>query len=112
MKKDTSVFLNHILDSIEWIEKDIAGLSRKEFFENVPIQDAVFRRLEIIGEATRNLNIDFRQNYPDVPWKKIAGMRDKLIHDYFDVDLELVWEVVKKDMPELYKYIQKINKDL
>ena len=90
MKKDPLVFLGHILESIEWIEKDIDNMSKQQFLKNVPMQDAVVRRLEIIGEAVRNVPEEFRQKYANVPWRKIAGMRNKLIHDYLGVDLELV----------------------
>lgn len=72
------------------------------------MQDAVVRRIEIIGEAVRNLPADFKQANPETPWLDIADMRNKLIHEYFDVDIELVWEVVKKDIPELKNHIQKL----
>lgn len=110
MIKDPQVFLKHILESIIWIEKDVKGLSKEEFLANVPIQDAVIRRIEIIGEAVRNIPVDLRRSYPDIPWQNISGMRDQLIHGYFGVDLELVWEVVKKDIPPLKKQIKEIIK--
>lgn len=72
------------------------------------IQDAVVRRIEIIGEAVRNLPNDFKESNPKTPWLDIADMRNKLIHEYFDVDLELVWEVIKKDLPELKKQIENL----
>lgn len=108
MIKDPQIFLKHILESIIWIEKDVKGLSKEEFLANVPIQDAVIRRIEIIGEAVRNIPADLRKDYPVVPWQNISGMRDKLIHGYFGVDLELVWEVVKKDIPPLKKQIKEM----
>lgn len=108
MIKDPQVFLKHILDSITWIEKDVRGLSKEDFIVNVPIQDAVIRRIEIIGEAVRNIPADFKKTYPVTPWQNISGMRDKLIHGYFGVDLELIWEVVKKDIPPLKKQINEM----
>lgn len=108
MTKDPQVFLKHILDSIEWIEKDTAGLSKEKFFENVPIQDAVIRRIEIIGEATRNLPEETKLASPEIPWQDIMDMRNNLIHGYFGVDLKLVWDVVQSDLPPFKKQIQEI----
>lgn len=112
MRKDPQVFLKHILESIEWIEKETKNLSKDKFINlaNVPIQDAVIRRLEIIGEAVKNLPADFKRKYPDTPWQKIAGLRDKLIHGYFGIDLELVWEIVQKNLPSFKEQIEKILK--
>lgn len=103
MKKNPQVFLRHILESIKWIENDVENLSEEEFLANVPIQDAVVRRIEIIGEAVRNVPVDLKQAHPETPWQDIADMRNKLIHEYFEVDLELVWEVVKRDLPPFKK---------
>jgi len=72
------------------------------------IQDAVIRRLEIIGEAVKNIPFSFRKEYPKIPWKKISGLRDILIHEYFGVDMRLVWRITKKDMPEFKKRISDI----
>lgn len=108
MRKHPQVLLQHILESIEWIEKDLINLSENQFYENVPIQDAVVRRIEIIGEAVRNLPSDFKQANPKTPWLDIADMRNKLIHEYFEVDLELVWEVTIKDLPPFKEQIKKL----
>ena len=108
MKKDPQVFLKHILESIEWIEKDVMNLSEDQFMGNIPMQDAVVRRIEIIGEAVRNLPNDFKQVNPGPPWQDIADMRNKLIHEYFNVDLELVWEVIKKDLPPFKLQIERL----
>lgn len=108
MKKDPQVFLKHILESIEWIEKDTKDLSEKDFLENIPMQDAVIRRLEIIGEAIRNLPDEAKKASPHVPWQDIMDMRNKLIHGYFGVDLKLVWNVIKKDLPPLKKHIEEM----
>ena len=106
MRKDPQVFLKHILESIEWIEKETKNLSKSKFTQDVPSQDIVIRRLEIIGEATKNLPSDFKKKYPDIPWKKIAGLRDKLIHGYFGIDLNLVWSVVQNEIPLLKEQIK------
>ncbi|MBU0999117.1 DUF86 domain-containing protein [Patescibacteria group bacterium] len=110
--KNPEIFLKHILESIGEIEKYTKKISRDKFFQTTQTQDAVVRRLEIIGEAVKNLPATFRNKYPDIPWKKIAGMRDVLIHEYFGVDLRLVWRIAKKDLPELKNNILKILKEL
>lgn len=112
MQKDPNIFLTHILESIEWINKGINGLSKDKFINNVPVQDAVIRRLEIIGEAVKNLPAAIKKKYPDIPWQKISGLRDKLIHHYFGIDLELVWEIVKKDLPPFKNQIEEILREL
>lgn len=105
MKKNPKIFLQHILESIGRIEDDLSGLSEEKFSKMATFQDAVVRRLEIIGEAVRNLPDSFRKEYPKIPWKKIAGMRDVLIHEYFGVDMSLVWKIANKEIPKLKKQI-------
>jgi uncharacterized protein with HEPN domain len=107
MKKD-EVYLKHILDVISDIEHFVSGLSREHFLKNKEKQFAVLRGLEIIGEASKNLSTELKANHPDVNWKKITGMRDKLIHAYFVVDLPLVWDTVEIDIPELKEQAKKI----
>jgi len=109
MNKDYLPYLNHILDSIKDIESHIKSVSRKKFLSSVKTQDAVIRKLEIIGEATKHIPSKVRKKYPEIPWKQIAGMRDRLIHVYFDVDLDLVWRILKADLPKLKKQIEKIK---
>ncbi len=108
MKEQDIVFLQHILDAINLIEEYTKNKSYKDFENNRMLQDAVIRELEIIGEATKNLSKELRKAHPHIPWKQIAGMRDKLIHGYFGVDLEAVWNTVTKDLPILKKNIKKI----
>ncbi|MFH1841047.1 MAG: DUF86 domain-containing protein [Candidatus Shapirobacteria bacterium] len=108
MIKDPKIFLGHILDSITEIENTLKSVSEKDFSQNVQAQDAVIRRIEIIGEATKNLPITITKRYPKIEWREIAGMRDKLIHQYFGVDVKIVWETAKKDIPKLKRQISKV----
>ncbi len=108
MRKDDTVYLRHILDSIQQIEEYLRDVSKEQFMERRLLQDGVVRQLEIIGEASRNLSEETREKHPEVPWQQIIGMRNRIIHEYFDVDLEIVWEVVEKDLPDLKAQIQTI----
>ena len=99
MKKDPKIFLGHILECIELIEKYLEGNSKEDFLESKELQDSVMRRVEIIGEAVKNIPDDFKKKHPKTEWRKIAGMRDILIHEYFGVDANLVWNVAKKTPP-------------
>lgn len=108
MNKDPLVFIKHIRDAITDIEHSVKNLSQNEFKENKDIKDATIRRIEIIGEATKNVPESFRTKHPEIPWSDIAGMRDKLIHEYFGVNLDRVWVVVKKDIPTLKRQIKEI----
>ena len=103
MKKDPTVFLAHILDSIHLIEEYAKDVTESQFHKDKSLQDAIIRRLEIIGEAVKNLPPPFKSKYPEIPWKQIARMRDILIHEYFDVDLFLTWKVVKSEIPSIKK---------
>jgi uncharacterized protein with HEPN domain len=110
MNKDDTVFLKHILDAIDLIEGYLKDKSYEEFEGNRMLQDAVIREIEIIGEATKNLSVEFRDKYSEIPWRQIAGMRDKLIHGYFGVDLVAVWDTATKDIPPLREKLQEILK--
>jgi len=100
MKEDKPYIL-HILDSIASITKSCKGMSRESFEKNELVRDATLRRIEVIGEATKHLSAKFKEQHKEVPWKKIAGMRDKLIHYYMGVDYGVVWEVIEKHIPIL-----------
>lgn len=112
MKKEDHIFLEHILEAIEKINKYLEKLDYKKFMDNDIIQDAISRRLEIIGEATKLLSDDLRKKFSEIPWKDIAGMRDKLIHGYFIVDLDEVWNTSKRDIPKLRENIKNIIKQI
>ena len=100
MIRDDAVYLHHILDAINRIEEYVSGLNHEEFMRSNLVQDGVIRQIEIIGEATKNLSPTLKERYPNIPWKDIAGMRDKLIHQYFGVDISAVWETVTQDLPD------------
>lgn len=103
--RDDRVYLGHILDAIQLIETFTAP-GRDEFLSNPMVRDAVLRNLEIIGEAVKNLSEAVRGRRPQMPWRRIAGLRDVLVHQYFGVSLPLVWEVVERDLPELRAAIE------
>ena len=112
MNKDPIVFLKHIVESIDLIKEYTKQLKFFEFKDSIQLQDSIIRRLEIIGEAIKSLPKTLTGKYTDVPWREIAGLRDVLIHQYFGIDLELTWEVIEKDIPELEIKIKKIIEDL
>jgi uncharacterized protein with HEPN domain len=108
--KEETIFLKHIQDSIAAILKFTEGITEVDFLNNRLIRDATIRNLEIIGEAAKNISSETRKKYPDIPFRNMAGMRDKLIHHYFGVDFPAVWEVVEKILPNLESRLEEIIK--
>ena len=105
--------LEHICDSIEKIEYLVQVLHNQDNFEERWIeQDAIIRNLEIIGEAVNHISEDLKQNYPDVAWKEIKGMRNIVVHQYFGIELNEVWSTAINDIPFLKKQIEKIIEDI
>ena len=111
MKREAGIYIDDIIESISLVERYIKAINKEKFDNNTQLQDAVIRRLEIIGEAAKNMPEDVKKEYPEVPWEKIAGMRNVLIHEYFGINIERVWKVVKEDLIVLKENIQKIKKD-
>jgi len=96
MNKNPKVFINHVKECVEHIEKFTKKISKKDFKNSVLIQDTVVRKLEIIGEATKNIPQKLKNNFTNIRWRYIAGLRNILIHEYFDIDLEIIWKIIKK----------------
>jgi len=101
-------YLKDITDEINRIESFIAGLTYDEFIKDEKTVYAVIRCFEIIGEAVKNIPAQVKERYPLVPWKRMSGMRDKLIHEYFGVDCETLWRTIKKRIPEIKPMVENI----
>ena len=109
MKRELNLFIRDILRSIELIESYIGNTTKDKFNIDTKLQDSVVRRLEIIGEAVKNIPNSLKEKYPEISWKEVAGLRDIMIHTYFNVDLNIVWEIIKKDLPKFGKGVRKIG---
>ena len=101
MQKNPSPYVHHIIDAAMQIREYIEALTEAEFRENQMVQDAVIRKLEVIGVACSKLEENFRSDRPNIPWQEIISMRNKLAHEYWDIDLEIVWQTVISEVPKL-----------
>ena len=104
--------LRHIIESIEYIEEFISDVDKKDMFSDYQLQSALVRQFEIIGEATRHLSPEIMDKYPEVNWSEAIGMRNILVHDYFAVNLDILWDTIKNNIPVLKKQIVKILQEL
>ncbi len=109
--RESNLLLKDILEAISAIERFVERISFEDFISNDEKSSAVIRKFEIIGEATKGLPKDLKDKHPEILWKEMAGFRDKLIHFYFGVKYELVWQAIKKRLPQIKSLIQKILED-
>lgn len=111
MKRSAREYLLHIRDEAEFLQQTRAGLDRESLLRDEILKRAVVRSLEIIGEAVKHISEQVRNKYPGIEWRAIAGMRDKLIHDYVTVDYDIVWDVITNNVPALMREVEQILTD-
>jgi uncharacterized protein with HEPN domain len=111
-KRDYRLYIDDIIEAIKKTEKFSKGLSFDEFSGDSKTIDATIRNFEIIGEAVKHIPPKIRGKYPDIPWKIMAGMRDKLIHEYFGVDKKVLWKTVKEDLPKIKPLIEEASRNM
>lgn len=105
-KRDWTFLFEDILDSIEKIQKYTTGIQFNDFEVNSMIIDAVVRNIEIIGEASKNVPDDVKEKHPEIPWRKLAGIRNRIVHEYFGVDINIIWFIVTNELTQLYQWIK------
>ncbi|HUV79902.1 MAG TPA: DUF86 domain-containing protein [Candidatus Bathyarchaeia archaeon] len=111
-KRELGDYIQDILEALGEVDDFTTGMQFEDFVKDKKTINAVVRSLEVIGEATKKIPDGFREKYSKIPWKRMAGMRDKLIHEYFGIDLEIVWEVINNDLPPIKPLIQKVLEDI
>ncbi len=111
MKRNPLIYIQDMLESIEYITEDTKGLSEKEFSPARIVQQAVVRNIEVIGEAAQQLPKEFKTGYRTIPWRKIAATRNKIIHEYFGLKIDVIWKTIQDDLPELKGQLEQVLKD-
>jgi len=109
MFRSDAEFLDDIKEAIRRIQTYIAGVNYNQFIDDTKIQDAVVRNLEIIGEAAKNISGKIKKQYPEISWKHMAALRDRLIHHYFGINYDIVWEIITVELPKEYSLMAQIN---
>jgi uncharacterized protein with HEPN domain len=104
-------YLGDVQEAVQRIISYTSGLSYEQFLKDARTQDAVIRNLQIIGEASKKLSIRLKQTFPKIPWKEMSGIRDKIVHDYFGINYDIVWNVSKNELPVLLNEIESIQKE-
>jgi uncharacterized protein with HEPN domain len=107
-KRDAELLVEDMLDALRKIDSYTAGMDHSAFLQDEKTVDAVVRNLEVLGEAARQIPDEFAAGHPDVPWRKITGLRNRIVHDYFGLDLEIIWQIVRNDLPSLRATLEKI----
>jgi uncharacterized protein with HEPN domain len=108
-RRPAAVLIEDMLERIGRIERSVAGLHHDAFLKDDKTIDAVIRNLTVIGEAAYRLPDEFKDRHPEIPWHRIAGLRHRVVHDYFDVDLDLVWKIVENELPQLATWLSDIQ---
>jgi uncharacterized protein with HEPN domain len=108
MPKDDLVYVGHMLDTAEQAIRKIAGKSRTDFDQNEDLRLAIVHLIQTVGEAARRVSPAFRENHPEIPWQDVIGMRHKIVHDYLDVDFDIVWDVETTELPRLAKKLKRL----
>jgi uncharacterized protein with HEPN domain len=111
-KREINLYIDDILESIGRIEDYVRNLSENDFLNDMKTIDAVVRNLSVMGEAVNNIPDEIKIKHPDIPWDEIIGMRNKIIHEYFGVDADILWETVKTDLPAFREQILKLSKEI
>lgn len=111
-KRDYSDYLQDIMDSVNAVEEFIKGIEYEDFKKDRKTIFAIIRGIEVIGEASKNIPKTIRSKYPEIPWKDMTGMRDKLIHEYFGVDIDTLWKTIQQDLPQLKILVLKVMEEL